>query len=61
MRKLIELWQELIMWHDEMQWKHSKERRELARERLEQLRAFTSGESDINPYADLYVETTNIH
>ena len=41
---------------EELIWMNSPERRELACERIAQLRAFTSGESNINPYGDLYDE-----
>lgn len=51
-----DLWQEFTMWHDEMQWQNSVERREMAVERIGQLRAFMAGESDVNPYAHLYTE-----
>ena len=54
--KLKDLWWELSAWHDEMQWQNSKERQELAVTRISQLRAFTSGESDFNPYQELMEE-----
>jgi len=57
MKALIELWQEFLAWHDEMQWQHSRERRELASERISKLRAFMSQPPDgdlRNPYEHLY-------
>ena len=49
-----ELWSELMMWHEEMQWKNSPERRELAVKRLEIYRKFMSGDKSCitNPYQD---------
>jgi len=55
-QKVKDLWTEFSTWHDEMQWQNSRERRELAVERISQLRAFMAGESDFNPYEHLYTE-----
>jgi len=46
--KIKELWEELMIFHEQVMWKNSKARRELAVERIEALRR---GE---NPYEDLY-------
>lgn len=54
--KLQELWEQFQAYNEEIIWKNSLERKELAIDRLAALRAFTSGESDVNPYADLYDE-----
>jgi hypothetical protein len=51
-----ENWEDFLIWHDTMQYQNSPERQELAVTRIHQLRAFTSGESDFNPYAELYEE-----
>ena len=51
--KVIELWEEFMIFHEQVVYQNSQERRELAVERITQLRAFTSGESDTNPYDDL--------
>jgi len=52
--KLKNLWEELMIFHEQVVWQNSQERRELAVTRIHQLKAFTSGESDTNPYQDLY-------
>ena len=53
-QKLKDLWEQFQVYNEEIVWKNSPERKELAIDRLTALRAFTSGESDVNPYADLY-------
>lgn len=52
--KLKDLWEQFQAYNEKIVWKNSPERKELAIDRLTALRAFTSGENDINPYADLY-------
>ena len=52
--KLKEFWEELMIINEQVIWQNSDERRELAVTRISQLRAFTSGESNINPYDELY-------
>ena len=52
--KLKEFWEELMIINEQVIWQNSAERRELAVTRISQLRSFTSGESNINPYDDLY-------
>ena len=53
-QKLKDLWEQFQVYNEEIVWKNSPARKELAIDRLTALRAFTSGESDVNPYADLY-------
>ena len=51
--KVKEFWEELKIWHEEMQWNNSPERRELAVKRLEALRVYTHqapGGKLKNPY-----------
>lgn len=43
-QKVKDLWQEFVMWHDEMQWQNSTERRELAVKRLAIYRKFMDGD-----------------
>jgi len=43
-KKLKNFWQEFTIWHDEMQWQNSAERRELATKRLAIYRKFMNGD-----------------
>ena len=56
MNKLSDFREELMIIHEQVLWRNSDERRELAVTRIEQLKAFTSGKSDFNPYADLMLD-----
>ena len=54
--KLQDLWEQFQAYNEEIVWKNSPERKELAIDRITTLRSFTSGETDVNPYAEFYDE-----
>ena len=56
LQKIKELWEELVIRGEELQWQASDARRELAIERLRKLRAYMNqpyGGPLTNPYKDL--------
>lgn len=53
-QKIKDFWEEIMIMYEKAMWNSSAERRELAVTRIHQLKAFTSGESDFNPYAEFY-------